>query len=233
MGQPARPVKRLHYAWIVAGVTFLTLLATAGIRSTPGILIVPLEQEFGWSRATISAAVSVNLLLYGLMGPFAAALLDRLGVRATMVLALTLVAAGVALTTLMTAAWQLVLLWGVVVGGGTGMTALALGATVVNRWFSQRRGLVMGMLTASTATGQLLFLPLMAWVVERYGWRPAVLGIAAIGLLVLPLIGLLMRDRPADVGLAPYGDDGPVRAVARSTANPEGVALRGLARGVR
>ena len=233
MTQLARPGRRMHYAWIVAGVTFLTLLATAGIRSAPGVLIVPFEQEFGWSRATISAAVSVNLVLYGLTGPFAAALLDRIGVRATMLLALTLLATGVALTTLMTAPWQLVLLWGVVVGGGTGMTALALGATVVNRWFSTRRGLVMGVLTASTATGQLLFLPLMASIVERYGWRPAVLGIAAVALVVLPLVGLLMRDQPADVGRAPYGDDGPVRPTARSTANPAGVALRALARGVR
>ena len=233
MTQLARPGRRMHYAWIVAGVTFFTLLATAGIRSAPGVLIVPFEQEFGWSRATISAAVSVNLVLYGLTGPFAAALLDRIGVRATMLLALTLLATGVALTTLMTAPWQLVLLWGVVVGGGTGMTALALGATVVNRWFSTRRGLVMGVLTASTATGQLLFLPLMASIVERYGWRPAVLGIAAVALVVLPLVGLLMRDQPADVGRAPYGDDGPVRPTARSTANPAGVALRALARGVR
>src|SRR6185295_778535 len=186
MTQLTAPGRRMHYAWIVAGVTFLTLLATAGIRSAPGVLIVPFEQDFGWSRATISVAVSINLLLYGLTGPFAAALLDRLGVRTTMMLALVLVAAGVALTTLMTAPWQLMLLWGVVVGGGTGMAALALGATVVNRWFSERRGLVMGVLTASTATGQLLFLPLMASIVERYGWRTAVLGIAAVALVVLP-----------------------------------------------
>ena len=233
MNRPLRPAAGLHYAWIVAGVTFLTLLVAAGVRSTPGILIVPLEQEFGWSRATISVAVSVNLVLYGLMGPFAAALLDRVGVRATVMMALALVAVGVALTTLMTAPWQLVLLWGLVVGGGTGMSALALGAAVVNRWFKERRGLVMGVLTGSTATGQLLFLPLMAWVVERYGWRLAVLGIAAVSLLVVPLVGLLMRDRPADVGLAPYGDDGPVQAVSRSTANPVSAALLGLARGLR
>jgi len=224
---------RLHYAWVIAAVTFLTLLTAAGTRATPGVLIVPLEQAFGWSRATISAAVSVNLVLYGLMGPFAAALLDRLGVRATMLISLALVAVGVALTSLMTAAWQLVLLWGVVVGSGTGMTALALGATVVNRWFSERRGLVMGVLTASTATGQLLFLPLMAWAVETYGWRPAVLAVAAAGLLVTPLIALCMRDRPADVGLAPYGEKGPAVAVPRSTANPAAAALSALARDVR
>ena len=144
---------RIHYGWYVAGITFVTLLVAAGIRSMPSILIVPVEQEFGWSRATISFAVAINLILYGLMGPFAAAFMDRLGVRTTIVISLVLVASGVALTPLMTAPWQLVLLWGVVVGTGTGMTALVLGATVVNRWFAEQRGLVMGMLTASTATG--------------------------------------------------------------------------------
>lgn len=145
---------RIHYGWYVAGITFVTLLVAAGIRSMPSILILPVEQEFGWSRATISFAVAINLVLYGLMGPFAAAFMERLGVRKTIVMSLVLVAGGVALTPLMTAPWQLVLLWGVVVGTGTGMTALVLGATVVNRWFSEQRGLVMGMLTASTATGQ-------------------------------------------------------------------------------
>jgi len=127
---------RLHYGWIVAAVTFLTLLAAAGIRATPGVLIVPLEQEFGWTRASISLAVSVNLVLYGFLGPFSAALVDRLGARKTMGIAMTTLAIGVSLTALMTATWQLVLLWGIVVGSGSGMMALALAATVVNRWFS-------------------------------------------------------------------------------------------------
>jgi sugar phosphate permease len=200
---------RLHYAWLVAGLTFLTLLAAAGVRSSVGVLIVPLEQEFGWSRATISSAVSVNLVLYGLIGPFAAAVIDRFGVRRTMACALGFVALGVATTTQMTASWQLVLLWGVVVGGGTGMTALVLGAMVANRWFAERRGLVMGVLTASTATGQLVFLPALAAVVETYGWRVAVLAIAGFGACVAPLVAWLMRDRPSDVGLEPYGATSP------------------------
>jgi sugar phosphate permease len=232
--------RRFHYAWVVATVTFLTLLAAAGVRATPGVLIVPLEHEFGWSRTVISAAVSVNLLLYGLIGPFAAALLDTLGVRRTMAVALGLVAAGAALTTVMTAPWQLVLLWGVVVGGGTGMTALALGATVVNRWFQTRRGVVMGLLTASTATGQLVFLPLLAALVEHRGWRWAVVVAAGGAALVLPLAALLMRDRPLDVGLLPYGADpadpadtagAAVRVPA--PASPVREALAGLRRGAR
>jgi sugar phosphate permease len=214
-------------------LTFLVLLAAAGLRSAPGVLIVPLEHEFGWSRATISAAVSVNLVLYGLMGPFSAALLDNLGVRLTVSIALVLVAIGISLTTLMTAPWQLVLLWGVVVGAGTGMAALALAATVVNRWFSHRRGLVMGVLTASTATGQLLFLPLMAWVVETYGWRLAVLGVAAAGLLVLPPVMLFMRNRPSDVGLPPYGEREVLPVPPRSAVNPAIAALAALGRGLR
>ena len=148
-----------HYAWIVLGVTFATLLVAGATRATPGVLIVPLEQHFGWSRATISLAVSLNLVLFGLMGPFSAALVEYLGARRTMIGAILLVATGVALTALMQSAWQLILLWGLVVGAGTGMMAVALGAAVVNRWFTERRGLAMGILTASNATGQLIFLP--------------------------------------------------------------------------
>ena len=154
--------RRPHYAWIVLAVTFATLLVAGATRATPGVLIVPLEQHFGWSRATISLAVSLNLVLFGLMGPFSAALVEYLGARRTMMGALLLVGTGVALTSLMEHVWQLVLLWGVVVGAGTGMMALALGATVVNRWFTEKRGFAMGILTASNATGQLLFLPLLA-----------------------------------------------------------------------
>ena len=224
---------RIHYGWYVAGITFVTLLVAAGIRSMPSILIVPVEQEFGWSRATISFAVAINLILYGLIGPFAAAFMDRLGVRTTILISLALVACGVALTPLMTAPWQLVLLWGVVVGTGTGMTALVLGATVVNRWFSEQRGLVMGMLTASTATGQLLFLPLLAMIVEELGWRTAVLGVACAALFIVPLVMLLMRERPRDVGLAPFGKTEMEAVPPRSTANPFAVAIGALVEGSR
>ena len=226
--------RRVHYAWIVAALTFATLLAAAGIRSTPAVLMVPLEHEFGWSRATISLAVSVNLVLYGLIGPFAAGIMEWIGMRVTMVLALGLVAVGVAATTVMHEPWQLVLLWGVVVGGGTGMTALVLGAVVVNRWFSTRRGLVMGILTASTATGQLVFLPLLAALVEHHGWRAAVFLVAGVALLLLPVVALFMRDRPAQVGLLPYGADPAAPAAAAGPArNPLLAALDGLRDGLR
>jgi len=197
--------RSLHYSWIIAGLTFLALLIAAGIRATPSVLIVPLEHEFGWSRATISLAISINLVLYGLIGPFAAAVLEQIGIRRTMVFALALLGVGVGLTTLMSTQWQLILLWGVVVGSGTGIIALVLGAIVVNRWFAERRGLVLGVLTASTATGQLVFLPVLASLVERFGWRSAVLTISAVAFAIIPLIALLMRDRPSEVGLRPFG----------------------------
>ena len=147
----------LHPAWLALAITFLVLLSAAAVRAAPGVLFLPLEQEFHWSRSTVSLAVSVNILLYGLVGPFAGALMQQLGVRRTTIIALMLLAGGVSLATLVTQPWQLVLLWGVVVGTGSGMAALVLGATVVNRWFVERRGLAMGILTASTATGQLIF----------------------------------------------------------------------------
>ncbi|WP_040892183.1 MFS transporter [Zavarzinella formosa] len=225
--------RRLHPAWTVAGATFLILLATAGVRSTPGVLIVPLEREFGWSRATISVAVSVNLFLYGLIGPFAAALMDRLGVRKTVLISLATVTAGVSLTTHMSASWQLVMLWGVVVGGGTGMTALVLATTVVNRWFVTRRGLVLGVLTASSATGQLVFLPLMAALVEHFGWRAAAFLVAGALVLVIPLVALFLREHPSDLGVGPYGGELEPVSIAVPKANPALEAIRGLRDGFR
>ena len=198
-------MKRLHPAWIVAACTFAVLLVAAGVRSTPGVLIVPLETEFGWQRSTISFAVAVNILLYGLIGPFAAALLERFGLRRTVGCALALLSLGVALTPLMTQPWQLVGLWGVLVGSGSGVVALVLASTVASRWFTQKRGLVMGLLTASTATGQLLFLPLLAWLAETFGWRAVSLTISAVAALMIVPVCAFLWDRPSDLNIPPFG----------------------------
>ena len=222
------PQHRFHYGWVVVGVTFMTLLIGAGVRSTPGVLMVPFESEFHWSRATISFAIAVSLVLYGLIGPFSASFMERFGVRRTMMAALALLAAGVALTTLMREWWQLVLLWGVVVGVGAGSIANVLGAVVAARWFTVRRGLVVGILTGSAAGGQLIFLPTFAAITNWYGWRTTVLTIAAVALLVIPLVALLMRERPEDVGLAPYGETGGPKPVVAAHGNPFALALRTL-----
>src|SRR5690348_14423271 len=198
-------MRRIHYAWIVAAVTFIALMGAAGFRATPGVLIVPLQHEFGWNRAVISVAVSINLILFGLTGPFAAALMDRVGLRAVTVGALITVATGAFLTTLMAAPWGLYLLWGVVVGLGTGCMASVLAATVANRWFVNRRGLVLGALTAAGATGQLIFLPGLGWLAQSFGWRWSSIAVASAALAVVPVVALLLRNRPADVGLRAYG----------------------------
>ena len=227
------PRSKFHYGWIVAGVTFLTLLTAAGMRSTPGVLIVPLEHEFGWSTATISLAVSINLVIYGLSGPFAAALMERFGVRRIIVVALLIVAVAAGLTTVMQAPWQLDLLWGVMVGLATGSLASVLAAIVANRWFVKRRGLVMGLLTASNATGQLVFLPVLASLAVTAGWRVAALVTAGAALVVAPLVAILMRERPRDVGLQPYGAEPDSQDVVASTENPLKAALNGLSRGLK
>ncbi|MQS38997.1 MFS transporter [Streptomyces katsurahamanus] len=196
---------RIHRAWSVAAVTFVTIIGAAAFASLPGLLIDPLHGEFDWSRGTIGFAVSVNLALYGLTAPFAAALMDRFGIRRVVAVALTVIAAGSALTVVMTEPWQMVLYWGVLVGLGSGSMALAFAATVTNRWFAERRGLVTGILTAAGASGQLLFLPLLSWLVEDHGWRPAAITVALSALAVVPFVWLLLRDHPADVGLAAYG----------------------------
>ena len=223
-------MKRVHPAWIVAACTFLVLLVAAGIRSVPGVLIVPLETEFGWSRAVIGFAVAVNIALYGLIGPFAAALIERFGLRRTVGTALAVVSAGVALTPFMRAPWQLVGLWGVVVGSGSGVVALVLATTVASRWFSTRRGLVVGALTASTATGQLVFLPMLAYLAEHVGWRAVSVVIAGVAAaLILPVLGF-MRDRPSDLGIPPYGGTAVVPRVPPAV-NPAARALGALRTG--
>src|SRR5687768_3043549 len=226
--------RKIHYAWIIAAVTFVALLTAASTRSTPGLLIVPLEKEFGWSRATISFAVGVNILLYGLIGPFAATMMDSFGVRRIMLGGLAMIGLGVALTPLMQHSWQLVVLWGLIVGSGCGVIANVLAATIAARWFTARRGLVMGLLTSSAAAGQLLFLPLFAAIIAAYGWRAMALVLAAIALALLFPVAKLMRERPHDVGLNPYGEaPGTIVPPPPKPGNPVRVAFGALRTGSR
>ena len=219
--------RNIHYGWVMVGVTFLAALISAGTVGAPGVFIVPLQKEFGWSTAEISSAMSIRFILFGLMAPFAAALLNRYGLRNVTLVAQLIVVSALVLSLGMTEVWQLIALWGVVIGIGTGMTALVLGATIATRWFAARRGLVIGIMTASVATGQLVFLPLLASLTDRYGWRLA-LGLVCIMLGVSALAVLLaMRDRPSDVGQRPFGDDGtaPLPAPPMSNGSITGVAL--------
>ncbi len=201
----ARDIRAGTRAWWVAAVTMAALVAAAGFRSSTGALLEPLEAEFGWSRGATSGAVSLNLIIYGLTAPFAAALMERFGVRRVVALALALVSLGAALTTVMTRAWQLWFLWGVPIGVGTGAMALVLGAVVANRWFVRHRGLVTGLFSAASSTGQLVFLPLVAHLAQGPGWRWAAAVVAVFALLLVPVILIVLRDRPSDVGEVPYG----------------------------
>ena len=221
---------RLHYAWVAAALAFVTLMVAAAVRASPGVLIVPLETAFGWSRSTISAAVALNLVLYGLMGPFAGAAMQRFGIRRTLMAALMLLSTALALSTGMTQPWQLMLTWGLMVGLGSGAIAAVFAATVVNRWFTTRRGFVMGLLTASTATGQLLFLPALAALAANAGWRSVVTAGACATALLIPLIAWLMAERPASVGLQSYGATEADAAAVVPMANPLVIAWRALRR---
>ncbi len=219
--------RNIHYAWVMVGVTFFTALISAGTVGAPGVFIVPLQHEFGWTTAEISSALSVRFILFGLMAPFAAALLNRYGLRNMTLSALLIVVSALVTSLAMTKVWQLMLLWGVVIGIGTGMTALVLGATVAARWFTARRGLVVGILTASVATGQLLFLPLLAVITERMGWRIALALMCVMLAVAASAVLLLMRDRPGDVGLRPFGDEStqPIGPPSASTAPIMAAAL--------
>ncbi|MCX4747271.1 MFS transporter [Kitasatospora sp. NBC_01287] len=200
-----RPATRPHYAWIVAAVSLLVLVGSAGFRSAPGLMMGAWNSQFGWSHATIGIAVSVNLVLYGLTAPFAAALMDRFGVRLVTVCALLTISVGSGLTVLMTRPWQLILCWGFLVGLGSGSMAGAFATTISGRWFRARQGLVLGVLTAGGATGNLIFLPVLSWLVQNEGWKAAVMVVSLCATAVSVPVLLLMRERPADLGLLPYG----------------------------
>ncbi|EOA04354.1 major facilitator superfamily permease [Herbaspirillum frisingense GSF30] len=224
---------RFHYAWVVVGVIFLVLLCSAGIRATPSVMILPLEQEFGWNRSTISVVISVNIALYGLIGPFSAAAMQRFGIRRVVLAALVLLATGTALSTLMHMPWHMLLSWGLLVGAGTGVAANTLGATIVSRWFETRRGLAMGLLTASAATGQMVFLPLMAAMVGSYGWRSVAFLVSAVALLAIPLVWLLLPESPAAIGQKMVGQVEDIKDEGLSRRNPLAIALDALRTSVR
>ena len=224
---------RVHPAWFVAALTFLTLMATAGFRSAPSVLIVPLEDAFGWGRDGISLAVSINVLLYGLTAPFAAALMERFGIKRVVLAALTAVGAGALLTMAIDSLWQLVALWGFVVGIGTGSMALVFAASIVNRWFIERKGLVIGALTAAAATGQLIFLPTLSSLAMEYGWKSVSLTVGTAALVMVPILYLALPERPSSIGATPFGaPDGWVEAPA-SSGNAAKLAITTLSAAFR
>lgn len=210
----------IHYAWIVAAITFTVMLTTSAALGLPGAFLKPLTAEMGWSTDQVSSILAFRFALFGLMAPFSAILMERFGVRYVVCAALALIASGMALATVATQLWQLFVAWGLMLGIGSGLTAMVLAALVANRWFTARRGLVIGMLTASSATGQLAFLPVAAWLIEHMGWRVAVLPVlAACGALAVVVLGF-MRNRPAEVGLAPFGEVPSAVAAPAAPAAP-------------
>ena len=208
-----------HYGWIIVAVLFVSLLTAAGVRSMPGVLILPLEAEFGWDRASIAFAVSINLVLFGLSGPIIGRWMDRSGPRVVALSAVSMLTVGALGTTVMTQVWHLDLFWGVIVGSGAGGLAMVMVASAVNRWFVERRGLVSGILGSASSTGQIIFIPLIMWLSVTYGWRVGVL--IAVGLLlgvILPLLLFVFRDDPHQVGLRPFGESLDPAQLAQQTA---------------
>ncbi|SDA17048.1 MFS transporter [Sphingomonas sp. NFR15] len=221
------------YAYVVVAVTFLALLVSAGLRSAPGVMMVPLEMHFGWDRATISASAAIGIFFYGLVGPFAAALMQSIGIRRTMLGGLGLMAAATIASLKMTEPWHYVLSWGVVSGIGSGAVASVLGAAVVNRWFATRQGLVMGMLSASTATGALVFLPMLAWLSSAGDWKPVATAVSIAALALIPLVWLLIPEHPGDVGTGRFGEAEPTAPPAMKQAATPLLAFEALFRASR
>lgn len=224
---------RLYYGWVVAGMTFLVLLSVSGMRAASGVMILPITTDMHWSVAQVSVAISTNVVLFGAMGPFAAAIMHRYGVRRSMLVALVLMAISTALTSRITTPFQFWLTWGLGVGVGVGTLSMVLASVVATRWFVRHRGLVQGLMTSANASGQLVFLPALAWITTQVGWRPVGLIVAALAIAVAIPVGLFMRDRPEDLGLVPLGADPGARPVARDLRNPLARAFAVLRRSIR
>ncbi|MGE0570476.1 MAG: MFS transporter [Dehalococcoidia bacterium] len=215
---PLQRLPRIHYAWVVVGVAFFLLLASAGVRSAPGVLIEPLEDDFNWSRGKISLALAVSLLALGFAGPVSGWVMGRIGMRRMAIAFLLVAIIGTALTAAMRNIVDLYIAWGLLVGFGTGGVSTVLSAAVANTWFESRRGLVTGILGGASSAGQFVLLFPLLWAESAWGWRGAVAGMAALlGLIVLPLAALLFRSRPADLGLAPYGTTAATLAAPADT----------------
>jgi len=223
---------RVHYAWIVATVSFTVILIGVGVRAAPSVLLVPLEHSFGWSADTISGAVSLNILLLGLTGPFAVATMQTFGLRRTMMAALLLLTAGAGGSALVRHSWQLYLTWGLLVGLGASATGFGIIAVIANRWFVARRGLVTGLLTASNASGQLVFLPALAALATNFGWVSVPIAVSLLVAAMVPLVWLLLAESPGAIGIGPYGatEEPPIPPMS---GNPFRVAFGGLARGAQ
>ena len=226
-------MKKLHYSWIVLAVTFISIIVAGIIRSSSGVFIDPFEQQFDWSRPSISFAFALSLFLYGFSGPFMAAFVEKFGLKRMMIGSMSLLTIGLAFTFIMRSEWQLMLIWGVMMGIGSGLFLTVLSTQVANRWFVKRRGLAVGILTAATATGQLILLPVLAWLVDTYSWKSAILLIFILGLMMILLIAIFMRNYPREIGLAPYGQDEQIEENLPLQGNPFMVAIRALVEGLR
>lgn len=227
-------LKRIHYSWVILSITFFSIIVAGIVRSSSGVFIVPFETEFGWDRSIISLAFAVSLLLYGLSGPFMAALIEVLGLKKMMVLAMTTLLAGVSLTYFMEQPWQLILIWGIIIGLGSGLFLTVLSPYVANRWFEKRRGLAVGILTASTATGQLILLPVLAFIIENHSWRLAIALILILSIILLLIILLFMKNSPKEIGILPYGlEDEAQEKQPIQKENPIVMAFQSLFEAVR
>jgi MFS family permease len=224
----ALSARGIHYAWFIAALTFCFSLAASTALTVPGVLIIPMSTEFGWSLGDISSAMALRLFLFGAIAPFAGALMVRYGLTRIMSISASLVVVGVLMAATMTEKWQLWLSVGVILGIAPGMTALVVSATVASRWFTQRRGLIVGMLAAAVATGQLIFLPVAAWISEHYGWRAALMPTAAAVTVCGVLYALFARNYPSDLGLPPYGEDKVLPATAAATSGAVSLSFRAL-----
>lgn len=227
-------MKRIHYSWVILVVTFFSIIVAGIVMSSSGVFIDPFESEFGWDRPMIALAFAISLFLYGMSGPFMAALLEVVGLKKMMVISMTTLLVGLSLTLIMNESWQLILIWGVIIGLGASLFLTVVSPYVANHWFVKRRGLAVGILMASTATGQLILLPALAAIIEHYSWRPAIGFIMVLIFIMFILILLFMKNTPKEAGILPYGQEVEEKEKHQAEkGNPIVLAFKGLGEAVK
>ena len=229
----ALAARNIHYGWVMVALAFGYGICSTAALAIPGVLLLPISQELGWSIGELSGPLGLRVTLFGLVAPFAGGLMLRYGPRAVLTGSAALLILGLLLGMVMTERWQLWLGLGTIMGVAPGMTALVLAATIATRWFTARRGLALGLLSAGNATGQLVFLTPSAWIAEHYGWRVALAPPAVMIALLALLFVLFARDRPSDIGLAPFGETALPPPPPAATGNPFLLSFAALGLGSR
>jgi MFS family permease len=196
----------IHYAWIILGLAFLALLSAQGVRLSFGAFIAPWENEFSTNRGIISLVAFISYAVFGFSQPIIGRLIDQYGVRTILSYSVLLIGISTILTFFATTPWQLMIIYGFIASIGFGGASNVAGSVAITNWFVEKRGFAVGLMSAGTAGGQLLLVPLSLFLINELGWKltVVVLGLFLV-IVVFPLLLIFLRTHPSEKNSTPLG----------------------------